>query len=156
VWSFSRALWPKIAAHGPPATAHGAINPYFSLYTTCTRVQIVSLNPYNCTGGKNPRSACQNFKIRNFHNFLNFHQPKGCFLPDRQKSPEFYAMKNVKKNVNYKRAYFWKKEPIAVFLFFKKKSDSASQHHRPQKGKKKLILIFADFCIFGSACSMRF
>jgi hypothetical protein len=45
----------------------------------------------------NPRSACQNFKIQNFHNFLNFHQPKGCFLPDRQKSPEFYAIKNVKK-----------------------------------------------------------
>jgi hypothetical protein len=39
-----------------------------------------------------PRSACQNFKIQNFYNFLNFHQPKVFFLPDRQKSPEFYAI----------------------------------------------------------------
>jgi hypothetical protein len=73
----------------------------------------------------NPRSACPNFKIQYFHNFLNFHQPKGCFLPDRQKSPEFYALTNVKK----KRAY-------SCIFFLKKKSDSASQHRRPQKGPK--------------------
>jgi hypothetical protein len=72
---------------------------------------------------RDPRSACQISKFQNFHNFLNFHQPKGCFLSDRQKSPEFYAIKNVKK-----------KKPIAVFK--KKKSDSASQHRRPQKGQK--------------------
>jgi hypothetical protein len=31
---------------------------------------------------------------------LNYHQPKGCFLPDRQKSPEFYANKYMKKRAN--------------------------------------------------------
>ena len=40
-------------------------------------------------------SACQISKFQNFHNFLNFYQPKGCFLSDRQKSPEFYPIKKV-------------------------------------------------------------
>ena len=34
--------------------AHGAISPYFLLYTACTRVHNVSLNPYSCTGGMTP------------------------------------------------------------------------------------------------------
>ena len=42
----------------------------------------------------------------NFHLFLKFHQPKGCFLSDRQKSPEFYAIKNVKKRRAYSCIYF--------------------------------------------------
>jgi hypothetical protein len=69
---------------------------------------------------------------------LNSHQPKGCFLSDRQKSPEFYPIKNVKK-----------KKPIAV-LKKKKKSDSASQHRRPQKGQKvdfDFCQFFFDFCV---------
>jgi hypothetical protein len=36
------------------AGAHGAIKAYFLLYTTCTRVQIVSLNPYSYTGKMTP------------------------------------------------------------------------------------------------------
>ena len=69
-------------------------------------------------------STCQISKFQNFHNFLKSHQPKGCFLSDRQKSPEFYLLKNVKK----KKAY--------SCILKKKKSDSASQHRRPQKGQK--------------------
>jgi hypothetical protein len=42
-------------------------------------------------------SACQISKFQIFHNFLIFHQPKGCFLSDRQKSPELYILQNVKK-----------------------------------------------------------
>jgi hypothetical protein len=46
-------------------------------------------------------------------------------LSDRQKKKSrILPIKNVKK-----------KTPIAVF-FFKKKSDSASQHRQPQKGQK--------------------
>jgi hypothetical protein len=70
-------------------------------------------------------SACQISKFQNFHNFLKSHQPKGCFLSDRQKKSRILPIKNVKK----------KKKPIAVFKK-KKKSDSASQHRRPQKGQK--------------------
>jgi hypothetical protein len=50
----------------------------------------------------------------NFHSFffgVIFHQPKGCFLPDRQKSPEFYAIKNIKKR---RRGY------SCIFFFLKK------------------------------------
>jgi hypothetical protein len=77
---------------------------------------------------------------------MNSHQPKGCFLSDRQKkSPEFYALKNAKK-----KAYRY-------FVFFGGESDGASQHRRPQKGKKIIDFDFCQFfCIFGSACSMRF
>jgi hypothetical protein len=28
-------------------------------------------------------------KFQKFHNFLNLRQPQGCFLPDRQKVPNF-------------------------------------------------------------------
>ena len=99
----------------------------------CTQLQIVL-------------SACQISKFQNFHNILNSHQPKGCFLSYRQKSPEFYALKNVKK------------KPIAVFLFNKKKRERQRQPAPPTpKRSKNSILIFANiFCIFGSACSMRF
>ena len=94
-----------------------------------------------------PRSACQISKFQNFHNFLNPHQPKGCFLSDRQKSPKFNAIKNVKK-----------KEPIAVFFIFFLKKDRQRQPAPPTpKRSKKSILIFAHFfSIFVSGSSMRF
>ena len=97
----------------------------------CTRLQILL-------------SACQISKSQNFHNFLNFHQPKGCFLSDRQKSPEFYPIKKV---------FFSKRVQL---LKKRKKSDTASQHRRPQKGQKSRFFFANFFCIFGSACSMRF
>jgi hypothetical protein len=50
-----------------------------------------------CTQMQILLSACQISKIQNFHNFLKSHRPKGCFLSDRQKSFEFYLLKNVKK-----------------------------------------------------------
>ena len=92
----------------------------------CTQVQILL-------------SACQISKFQNFHNFLNFHQPKGCFLSDRQKSPEFYPIKKVFFS---KRVQLYKKK--------EKKSDTASQHRRPQKGRKSrfwFFAIFFDFCV---------
>ena len=89
-----------------------------------------------CTQMQILLSACQISKFQNFHNFLKSHQPKGCFLSDRQKSPEFHLLKNVKKKKTYS------------CIFFKKKSDIASQHRRPQKGQKKSILIFANFFAF--------
>jgi hypothetical protein len=83
--------------------------------------------------------ACQISKFQNFHNFLNFHQPKGCFLSDRPKSPEFYALKNVNK----KKAY--------SCIFFKKKERQRQQAPPSQKRSKKSILIFANFLpSFGS------
>ena len=82
-----------------------------------------------------PTVRLSNFKISNFHNFLNSHQPKGCFLSDRQKSPKFYTIKNVKK-----------KKPIAVF---KKKKERQRQPAPPTpKRSKKSILIFANFFRF--------
>jgi hypothetical protein len=42
------------AARRRGSFAHGAIKAYFLLYTTCTHVQTVSLNPYSCTGGMTP------------------------------------------------------------------------------------------------------
>ena len=80
-------------------------------------------------------STCQISKFQNFHNFLNYHEPKGCFLSDRQKSPEFYALKNVKKKPIFFNSNIKKK----------KKSDSAYQYRRSQKGQKKSILILAFF-----------
>ena len=38
----------------PRGAAHGAIKLYLLLYTTCTRVQTVSYNPYSCTGEMTP------------------------------------------------------------------------------------------------------
>ena len=61
----------------------------------------------------------------NFHLFLIFHQPKGCFLPDRQQKPEFYA-------INF---FYYYKKGTAV-LKIKIKSDTASQHRRPRKSRK--------------------
>jgi hypothetical protein len=89
-----------------------------------------------CTQLQIPDPPVKISKIQNFHNFLNFHQPKGCFLPDRQKSPEFYAIKNVKK----KKAY-------SCIFFLKKKTAPASTAD-PKKVKKKSILIFAHFFRF--------
>jgi len=75
---------------------------------------------------------------------LIFHQPKGCFLSDRQKSPEFYAIKNVKK----KKAYSGIKK--------KKKKKTAPPGTADPKKVKKSILIFANFfSIFVSGSSMR-
>jgi hypothetical protein len=76
-----------------------------------------------CTAA-DPSSACQISKFQNFRNFLNFHQPKGCFLSDRQKSPEFYDIKNVQK-----------KKGLHLYLE-KKNNDNATQHRRPQKSQK--------------------
>jgi hypothetical protein len=77
-------------------------------------------------------SACQISKFQNFHNFLNSHQPEGCFLSDRQKSLELYALKNVKK----KKAY-------SCFIFFKRATAPPSTAD-PKKAKK----IDFDFCQF--------
>ena len=48
--SLARGRRASIAAAG----AHGAIKLYLLLYTTCTRVQTVSHNPYSCTGEMTP------------------------------------------------------------------------------------------------------
>jgi hypothetical protein len=72
-----------------------------------------------------PRSTCQISKFQNFHNFLNSHHPKGCFLSDRQKSPELYPIKNVKK-----------KEPIAVLFIKKKRATAPASTADPKKVKK--------------------
>jgi hypothetical protein len=85
-----------------------------------------------CTQMRILLSACQISKFQNSQNFLKSHQPKWCFLSDRQKSQEFYLLKNGKKN------------SLLLFSFFFKKSDSASQHRRPQKGQK----IDFDVCQF--------
>jgi hypothetical protein len=69
-------------------------------------------------------SACQISKSQNFHNFLNFHQPKGCFLSDRQKSPEFYPIKKV----FFSKGYSCKKK--------KKKSTLPASTADPKKVKK--------------------
>jgi hypothetical protein len=61
---------------------------------------------------------------------LIFHQPKGCFLSDRQKNPECYAVKN------FFIFFLKKKRGTAVFKKKKKKGDTASQHRRPQKVEK--------------------
>jgi hypothetical protein len=88
----------------------------------------------------NPRSAYQNFKIQNFNNFLNFRQPKGCFLPDRQKSPEFYAIKNVKKT-----------KPIqAVFKNKKQRATAPASTADHAADPKKVKKIDFDFCPFFS------
>ena len=86
-----------------------------------------------------PRSACQISKFQNFHNFLNFHQPKGCFLSDRQKSPEFYAIKNVKK-----KAY------SCIFFFFLKQRQRQPAPPTPKRSKKSILIFanfFFDFCV---------
>jgi hypothetical protein len=48
----------------------------------------------------------------NFHNFLNFHQPKVHFVTKPSKTPEFYPMKNVSEKRKRKKgiAVFIKKE----------------------------------------------
>ena len=38
-------------------------------------------------------SVCQISKFQNFHNFLGSHQPKGCFLSDRQKKSRILPIK---------------------------------------------------------------
>jgi hypothetical protein len=86
-----------------------------------------------CTSA-DPKSACQISKFQNFHNFLNFHQPKGCFLSDRQKSPEFYAIKTVNK----KRS---------LQLYLKKKKKTAPPGTADPKKVKK---VDGDFCQFFS------
>jgi hypothetical protein len=74
---------------------------------------------------------------------LNSHQPKGCFLSDRQKSPEFYTFKMKKKH-------------IAVLFFFKKKERQRQSAPPTPNRSKKSILIFANFfTIFVSGSSMR-
>jgi hypothetical protein len=82
-------------------------------------------------------SACQISKFQNFHNFLKSHQPKGCFLSDRQKSPEFYLLKNVKK-----------KEAYSCILKKKRATAPASTADPKKVIKKKSILIFAIFFAF--------
>jgi hypothetical protein len=77
-------------------------------------------------------SACQISKFQNFYKFLKSHQPKGCFLSDRQKSLEFYLLKNVKK-----------KKPIAVFKKKKRATTRAST-----ADPKKVQKIDFDFCHF--------
>ena len=77
-------------------------------------------------------SACQISKSQNFHNFLNFHQPKGCFLSDRQKSPESYPIKKV----FFSKVYSCKKK--------KKKSTLPASTADPKKVKK----VDFDFCQF--------
>jgi hypothetical protein len=80
-------------------------------------------------------SACQISKFQKFYNFLKSHQPKGCFLSDRQKSPEFYLLKNVKK-----------KKPIAVL---KKKKERQRQPAPPTpKRSKKSIFDFCQFFLY--------
>jgi hypothetical protein len=65
-----------------------------------------------------------NFKILKFPELFEFPPAKRVLFARSSKSPEFYALKNVKK----KKAY--------SFFFEEKKSDSASQHRRPQKNRK--------------------
>jgi hypothetical protein len=86
-----------------------------------------------------PRSTCQISKFQNFHNFLNSHQPKGCFLSDRQKSPEFYPIKNVKK----KRAY-------SCIILKKKERQRQPAPPTPKRSKKidfDFCQFFFDFCV---------
>ena len=87
-----------------------------------------------CTQMQILLSACQISKFQNFHNFLKFHQPKGCFLSDRQKSPEFYLLKNVKKK--------------AYSCILKEKRATAPASTADPKKVKKSILIFAIFLVF--------
>ena len=88
-----------------------------------------------CTQMQILLSACQISKFQNFHNFLKSHQPKGCFLSDRQISPELYLLKNVKK----KKAYS---------CILKKKRPTAPASTADTKKVKKSILIFANFFLF--------
>ena len=81
-------------------------------------------------------SACQISKFQNFHNFLKSHQPKGCFLSDRQKSPEFYAIKNVEKK--------------ACSCIKKKRATAPASTADPKKVKKvdfDFCQFFFDFCV---------
>jgi hypothetical protein len=55
-----------------------------------------------------PRSACQISKFQNFHIFLNSHQPKKCFLPDRpKKKSRILRYRKCKKK---KKANSWIKK----------------------------------------------
>jgi hypothetical protein len=96
-----------------------------------------------CTA-TDPRSAYQISKFQNFHNFLNLHQPKVTktvlFVRSSKKSPEFYAIKNVKK----------KKKPTAVFLKIKKRATAPPGTADPKKDKKvdfDFCQFFFDFCV---------
>jgi hypothetical protein len=60
--------------------------------------------------------------------------PKGYFLSDRRKSPEFYALKNVKK------------KPIVV-LKKENRATAPASTADPKKVKKKSILISANFVL---------
>ena len=90
-------------------------------------------------------SACQISKFQNFHNFLKSHQPKGCFLSDRQKSPEFYLLKNVKK-----KAY------SCIFSLKKKRATAPASTADPKKVQKVDFDFCQFFSIFVSGSSMRF
>ena len=85
-------------------------------------------------------SACQISKFQNFHNFLNSHQPKGCFLPDRQKSPEFYPIKKV---------FFFQKGTAVKKR--KKERHCQPAPPTPKRSKKNrfwfLPIFFFDFCV---------
>jgi hypothetical protein len=72
---------PKFASDAPDASDQAKLrpNPCRTRYQDspwCTQLQILDLYVLE-------------LDPLNFHNFLNFHQPKACFLPDRQKVPYF-------------------------------------------------------------------
>jgi hypothetical protein len=68
---------------------------------------------------------------------LKSHQPKGCFLSDRQKSPEFYLLKNVKKKAYTRSCIF----------FLKKRATAPASTVDPMPIKKVKKIDF-DFCQF--------
>jgi hypothetical protein len=78
------------------------------------------------------RSACQISKFQNFYNFLNSHQPKGCFLSDRQKKSRILRYKKCKKK--------------SLQLYLKKKSATAPPGPAPPTPKSQKVDF--DFCHF--------
>ena len=89
----------------------------------CTQLQILD-----------PRVKISKFKIP--ITFWISTSQKGAFCQIVKKSPEFYSLKNLKK------------EPIAVFFYNKKKERQRQPAPPTPKRSKKSILIFANFFRF--------